>query len=294
MSSQAQISEKTRWDLVSIVEKSANFLSGDSKEKSLPKVETKRIEIRQSYKVNVYDSSENNKYVNKTKNIVFIHGGAGQLTMWADQLGYFSKNYRVIAYDIMGHGGTDKLSAYTSMSQYAKDLEDLFKTLQVNSENTILIGYSLGANIAYKFAQENKVDRTVLIGMHLSKSYVHMSYRTLNLIASNILSKEWPEYRDKATTIGFLSAVLSYMNERDVGPQKGFAPVLIINGTKDKMTPIKEAKLLNQLIPNSNLMFFPLASHAVQTVSDFNKVVEDFINKDSKETEFTKIKKLSK
>ena len=278
MMKEAPIPKEAELDVVSIVEKSIAFLSKRKQSESAKAFEAQSKLLKVGgHSVNVYDSAWTNKYDAKTKTIVFIHGAGGQLSMWAEQARRFEKDYRVIAYDLMGHGKTDTTKFYSDMRLYAKDLEDLLNVLGVDPNNTILVGYSLGANVAYKFAQTHKVDRTAFIGMHLSKNYVKMSYRTLSLIIGDAVTREWPEYRHKTTTIGFTSAVFSYMNEKEVLPQVGDIPTLIINGKKDKMTPMKEAERLSKQIPNSEFIIFPTASHDVQTQPEFDGVLRKFI-----------------
>ena len=41
---------------------------------------------------------------NKSHALIFIHGVGIQSDVWQPQIEYFSKTYRVIVYDLLGHG----------------------------------------------------------------------------------------------------------------------------------------------------------------------------------------------
>ena len=59
------------------------------------------VEIEKGYKINYLDKG-------KGKNLVYIHGYLGSSWLYEDFVDYFSKNYRVIAIDHLGHGKSDK------------------------------------------------------------------------------------------------------------------------------------------------------------------------------------------
>ena len=59
------------------------------------------VESDKGYKINFIDKG-------KGKNLVYIHGFLGSSWIYEEQVDYFSKNYRVIALDHLGHGKSDK------------------------------------------------------------------------------------------------------------------------------------------------------------------------------------------
>ncbi|WP_435075594.1 alpha/beta fold hydrolase [Halorubrum sp. HHNYT27] len=83
--------------------------------------------------------------------IVFIHGMAMSTTEWEPQMEALSDEFTTIAYDVRGHGhtgGSDRESY--DMSVYAQDLDALLTELNV--ENTVLCGLSMGGCIAQVYA----------------------------------------------------------------------------------------------------------------------------------------------
>lgn len=79
--------------------------------------------------------------------LVFIHGGWQDGRSWEPQIERFAENYRVITYDIRGHGrtGETETAAY-SIDLFADDLETLLARLDI--EQPILVGLSVGGMIA--------------------------------------------------------------------------------------------------------------------------------------------------
>ena len=54
---------------------------------------------------------------NPAGTMVFVHGYGGYAMQWKNQLKAFSDNYRVIAYDLRGHGRSDAPFSRYSMLQ---------------------------------------------------------------------------------------------------------------------------------------------------------------------------------
>jgi 3-oxoadipate enol-lactonase len=88
--------------------------------------------------------------------IIFIHGFPFNKSMWDRQMNTLRDNYRVIAYDIRGHGNSDEGTEDFSIELFARDLTALMDTLKINT--ALLCGLSLGGYIAL-YAVENYPDR---------------------------------------------------------------------------------------------------------------------------------------
>jgi 3-oxoadipate enol-lactonase len=88
--------------------------------------------------------------------IIFIHGFPLNKAMWHKQVGELKENYRVITYDIRGHGDSDAGSTDFSIELFVRDLLSLMDALKI--DKTILCGFSLGGYIALH-ASENYPER---------------------------------------------------------------------------------------------------------------------------------------
>jgi len=78
--------------------------------------------------------------------IIFIHGFPLNKSMWDIQVETLKKNYRVITYDIRGHGNSDPGMDEFFIELFVNDLLRLMEKLEI--EKSILCGLSLGGYIA--------------------------------------------------------------------------------------------------------------------------------------------------
>jgi len=87
----------------------------------------------------------------KGTDIVLVHGVTGNLCVWFMHiLPALAKKYRVTAYDLRGHGYSDRpASGYTS-DDMVLDLKGLVDHLKI--ERAFFVGHSFGAAIALHFA----------------------------------------------------------------------------------------------------------------------------------------------
>jgi 3-oxoadipate enol-lactonase len=88
--------------------------------------------------------------------IILIHGFPFNKLMWEKQIEILKENYRVIAYDIRGHGNTDAGNVNFSIDLFVNDLLSLMDTLKI--DKAILCGFSMGGYIALN-AIENYPER---------------------------------------------------------------------------------------------------------------------------------------
>ena len=89
--------------------------------------------------------------------ILFIHGLGSSMGDWQYQVEYFSSRYRVVVFDLRGHGKSDKPPGPYSISLFASDTAQLIDALDIAPAH--VVGLSLGGMIALQLA----VDRPELI-----------------------------------------------------------------------------------------------------------------------------------
>lgn len=95
--------------------------------------------------------------------VVCIHGLTANHVCWASVADVLSSRRRLIAYDLRGRGESDKPDKGYSLAIHGEDLEALLDHFRL--KKAILIGHSLGAHIALRFAatRPQRVERLVLI-----------------------------------------------------------------------------------------------------------------------------------
>jgi len=82
--------------------------------------------------------------------LVLIHGVGLNKQVWQPQFDAFCGEYRVIAYDTLGHGNSRIPSAHLALDDYFEQLAELLDTLEIPSVN--LCGHSMGALITLGFS----------------------------------------------------------------------------------------------------------------------------------------------
>ena len=83
--------------------------------------------------------------------VTLVHGSADNLMAWSLQVPSLSKRFRVLIYDVRGHGETETpASEPITQVTYVEDLHQLLRALKIRS--TAVVGYSMGGGIARNFA----------------------------------------------------------------------------------------------------------------------------------------------
>jgi len=82
--------------------------------------------------------------------LLFIHGLASSSRSWKKQVPLFSQHYRVITFDIRGHGRSDKPIEPYSIELFASDIRELMRTIGISSAH--VVGFSMGGMVAFQLA----------------------------------------------------------------------------------------------------------------------------------------------
>ncbi len=86
--------------------------------------------------------------------MLLLHGFTGTARLWSAQIEDWAATYRVIAPDLLGHGGSDAPAdpAAYALERQAESLADLLTLLE--AAPAIVVGYSMGARLALTLALE--------------------------------------------------------------------------------------------------------------------------------------------
>ncbi|MBO1324264.1 alpha/beta hydrolase [Acetobacter sp. TBRC 12305] len=95
------------------------------------------------------------------RTLVFLHGVGMQLEFWQPQLAYFSRNYRCVAYDMLGHGDSPLPPQSPTLADYSAQFAQVVEHLSLGP--VTFIGHSMGALIAIDAAirYPDRVERLV-------------------------------------------------------------------------------------------------------------------------------------
>src|SRR5256712_3277542 len=83
------------------------------------------------------------------REILFIHGFSQASLSWSRQVqGELAKEFRMVTFDLRGHGGSDKPlvpEAYRESRRWADDIDAIMK--QVGLRKPVLVGWSYGGRV---------------------------------------------------------------------------------------------------------------------------------------------------
>ena len=85
--------------------------------------------------------------------IVLIHGLGMNRKMWQWHLPALAERYRVVCYDLAGHGESARPNARLSLPVFAEQLRALLNHLDI--AKAAIVGYSLGGMINRRFAMDH-------------------------------------------------------------------------------------------------------------------------------------------
>ncbi len=96
--------------------------------------------------------------------VLLIHGMAGSATTWKHVMPALSKEFTVVAPDLLGHGHSDKEPGDYSLGAFASMLRDLL--IALGHERATIVGQSLGGGVAMQLAYQHPqhCERLVLVG----------------------------------------------------------------------------------------------------------------------------------
>ncbi|HLZ58492.1 MAG TPA: alpha/beta hydrolase [Ktedonosporobacter sp.] len=213
--------------------------------------------------------------------LVFIHGSGDSSRVWRLQLEHFGPQ-RALAIDLPGHGQRpDTLPAEVQVQDYAHIVYELL-THDLQFEQPIIAGHSLGGAIALSMALEysSRLTGLILIGTgarlrvhpslleaaHTSPQEAKVRVSELAVAQTNATATLSSLAQEPITADPtMLYRDLAACNIFDVMPRlhEIQLPTLIICGTEDRLTPVKYSEYMHQHIAHSTLCLIPDAGHYV-------------------------------
>jgi 3-oxoadipate enol-lactonase len=240
--------------------------------------------------------------------LIFIHGFPLNRTMWQPQMEALKGRYRLIAYDLRGHGESSLGEEDFTMERFVQDLLGLMEALRI--EKATLCALSMGGYIALRAAETHpeRFSALVLCDTQCSADTPEGKKKrnaAINAIrndgvepfAEGLLGKLFapgsfetnPQAVAAAKEMILATAPLSLerslrgMRERMETCSKlpGISvPVLILVGEADKITPPEAAHYLHENIEHSRLTVIKDAGHlsSLENPDAFNDALKGFLD----------------
>jgi pimeloyl-ACP methyl ester carboxylesterase len=220
------------------------------------------------------------------KDLVFLHGYLASKESFYPQITYFSRFYRVTAFDFLGFGQSDPLMRPFSVSDYCDWTEEMLHKLNIVFPH--VIAHSFGGRVAIKCLSRGELfDKAVLCGCAgivkkrtLSYRVKVKTYRFVKKIAPRYAEKKFGSAEYKTLSPVMRESYKKIVNEdlrKDA--EKITRPVLFINGERDEDTPVAFAKEYCSRIRGSKYLVFNGCGHFahLDNPSAFNLAAEEFL-----------------
>jgi 3-oxoadipate enol-lactonase len=239
--------------------------------------------------------------------IIFIHGFPLNKSMWDIQMDALKDNYRVVAYDIRGHGSSDPGIDDFFIELFTNDLLRLMEKLGI--EKSILCGLSLGGYIALNAVLKypDRFEGLILNDTQCIADTLEIKENRCMAII-RIMKKGVEEYADEIiknlfapesftkkenAIAGVKEMIINTPKQSLCSTQHALAerketctrlpqiniPVLIMVGKEDKITPIAAAQQMHENIRDSKLKIIQHAGHVsnLENPAAFNLQLVKFL-----------------
>jgi pimeloyl-ACP methyl ester carboxylesterase len=254
--------------------------------------------------------------------VVFVHGLSGSWPNWLEQLPVFAKDRRVIAMDLPGFGHSPMPEERITISAYARIVDGLLQALGVSAATLVgnSMGGFVSTELAIAFPQ--RVERLVLVSPAGISTYRNREMERLApylrrlapMVAAytgwTATKSDWVASRPglRNLALGFvtrhpsrLPAALAAEQMRGMG-KPGFmealranvdypiserlpeiaCPTLIVWGDEDKVIPVGDASVFEDLIPDSRKVIFEGTGHMamLERPVAFNELLSEFVEEE--------------
>ncbi len=249
------------------------------------------------------------------KPIVFTHGWTCNHGFFKKQVSKLAEKYKVITYDLRGHGDSERPENGLTMDRLAKDLHDLIDYLQL--KDVTVAGWSMGTTIILEYVRQFGCDNLSNIcfidmtpkviadsewNMGLFGVFTHQD--NLNHIAS--VAGDWPKAIESfvpslfATSGCRIKEDMAWvfeqvrkntphvvvdcwvsMSNQDYREElsKITVPCLIARGEESAFCTLETTKYMEKVISKAKAIDYPKCGHILfmEEPEMFNKDLMDFI-----------------
>lgn len=237
--------------------------------------------------------------------VTLSHSLAATLHLWDAQAVALRERYRVLRYDIRGHGGTDVPPAPYTLEQMADDLHGLLRALGI--ARTHFVGLSMGGLIGMTLAlrfpavvqslvladttacygPERKPMWDDRIAVAQAKGVEAVLDRTMEAWFSAPFRGARPDVVARVRAmlaptdpVGYVGAIqaIGYGDLREE-IRAIRCPALILIGEEDHGTDITMARTMLERIPGAEMEILPRAAHCscVEAAEEFNRALRGFL-----------------
>ncbi len=237
--------------------------------------------------------------------ILFLHGLGGACRDWEPQRKFFEPSFRVLAYDVCGHGQSGKPKGPYSLAQFGRHTAELIR--RVVGGPVHVVGLSMGGMVAFQLAVDapdlirtmtivnsgpELVPRNLTERMALLSRVAIVRWLGLEKMGKVLAPRLFPNPDQGPERAEFLARFLT--NDRDgylaalraligwrVTPSIGRikVPTLVVASELDYTPPERKEEYV-RLMPNAKMVVVPDAHHGLpmEDPETFNEVLAEFLS----------------
>ena len=234
--------------------------------------------------------------------ILLMHGWGCNLTTVASIRKLLERKMRVVSIDLPGHGKSDEPHEVWGVEEYTRLVEKFIDATGLG--NPIPLGHSFGGRISILLSSRRPIKTVLLVDAAgvkprrpLKYYFKVYSFKAAKKVLPLILGRKQGEkiintWRGKAGSADYnaaspmMKAILSKCVNEDlthVMPDIK-ASTLLIWGKNDTATPMRDAKIMERLIPDAGLVAFDGCGHYsfLDNPAGFAAVVKSFLKDELK------------
>ena len=211
----------------------------------------------------------NYKTLGEGNPLLILHGWGSRSDNW-QRVGEMlaEKGIKVIIPDLPGFGQSQKPPRAWNLDDYCDFVEEFVKIL--NLANFSLLGHSFGGALAVKCGLKfpEKIDKLFLASAACirKKTFKNKLFKFLSKflkIKTPFLRKVFYRKSDYLSVEGTMKEIYLKLIKQDLSDvlSQIQIPTVIIWGEKDNITPLSDAKIINQKIKDSKIEIIPNVGH---------------------------------
>ena len=241
--------------------------------------------------------------------IILIHGFPFNREMWDPQIEALQKRFRVIAYDLRGHGRSGAGDGQYTLEFFVDDLLGLLDHLKI--ERAVLCGLSMGGYIALRTVERNpervrgliladtqakadsneaKLKRAAAIKSvkangvkDYAEAFVKSVFAPQTFTNNKPAIEKIRRIIEANSPLGICGALLALASRTETTEALYSikVPTLILVGEHDALTPLSASQEMHNKIPNSEIHVIANAAHLsnLESSEEFNKHLLDFLGR---------------
>ena len=242
--------------------------------------------------------------------LILLHGFLQSHLAWERQFAPLSREFHVVAFDLRGHGASDKpvdAASYRDSWRWADDVAAVVRA--TSSRRPVLVGWSMGGRVILDYIEkygQADIGGIVFVDAGLSRAAGMSAPANARLVAGLGATDLGEEI---ASTTAFLHAcfqvqptpeefgrmlaynmvvppnVRTFLMGRPLDFDRALAaitaPTLVIQGERDALIPIEAARYTARQVPGAQLLVYPAVGHSsfYEAADRFNADLARFAKK---------------